>query len=548
MKAIIIDKIQTAIQQLQDQDVWADIQTLPEIVVDYPTLPEHGDYASNIAMRLAKVLKQNPLEIAQTLATAIDQTGLEQIKVAAPGFLNFFVNEKFLAGGVRLILQQQEKFGLNQTGLKPNGQPKKVLVEFLSANPTGPIHLGNGRGGFSGDVLSRVLRASGYEVIAEYYFNDAGNQIETLAESVLRRYLQLQGIKIDYPEELYKGEYITDLAKELNLTDATLQNMVAMRDSIKETVVGKMLQQIKDLINNKLNIHYDVWKSEKSLYHDNAADRAKQLLNQHHLLYEQDGATWFKSTEFGDDKDRVIIKSNGEYGYFFPDILYILDKFLDRKIDHWVLYLGADHHGYQGRLEAALKAFGYGGQMDIIFVQLVRLMFNGKELRMSKRKGNFVTLEEVVDEVGIDVTRWFFLMYDANTHMDFDLNLAREQSENNPVFYVQYAYARICSLLKKIGKHEPAPIQFTNPTEEELAKLLFQLPEVLVDVSVTYHVHQLPQYAIEVARAFHKFYSVSRVIDADGQVNLSRVQLVEATKLVLENTLRLMGISTPDHM
>lgn len=551
MKAIIIDKIQTAIQQLQDQNVWADIAVLPEIIVDYPSHSDHGDYASNIAMRLAKVLKQPPLVIAQTLATAIDQTGIEQIQVAAPGFLNFFVNDKFLAGGVRLILQQQEKFGLNQTGLKETGKPTKVMVEFLSANPTGPIHLGNGRAGFTGDVLVRVLRASGYEVIAEYLMNDYGKQLDTLAESVLRRYLQAQGINIDYPDELYKGDYVKDLASKIQLKDAKIGNaqaMIDMRNEVKEWALKEMIKQIQDFVENTLHIHYDVWKSEKALNDPKHIAQAMAWLKKHELIYELDGATFFSSTKYGDDKDRVIIKANGETTYFFSDILYLIDKFEDRKIDKWVWYLGADHHGYEGRMQAALTAMGHAGKLDIIFVQLVRLIFNGKELRMSKRKGTYVPLEELVEEVGLDVTRWFFLMYDANTHMDFDLNLAREQSENNPVFYVQYAYARICSLLKKVGKHEPTPIQFTNPTEEDLVKLLFQLPEVVVEISQTYHVHQLPQYAIDVARAFHKFYSVSRVIDVDGKINSSRVQLAEATKLVLENTLRLMGISAPDHM
>lgn len=545
MKPVIIDKIHQAIQTIQKEGIWPAV-VIPGFDVNYPAKREYGDYAVNIAMKLAKLVQQNPMEVGELIKSHLNLEGLERVEVVRPGFINIFVNSTFLAGGVRYILEKQADYGKNQSGIV-NGKAKKVLVEFLSANPTGPIHLGNGRGGFGGDVLARVLRANGYEVIAEYYFNDAGHQIEILAESVLRRYLQQQGIKIDYPEELYKGEYISDLAAELDLANVTLQNMATVRDSIKTTVVGKMLQQIKDLINNKLQIHYDVWKSEKTLYEGNNVSRAKQLLEDRQLLYEQDGATWFKSTQFGDDKDRVIIKSTGEYGYFFPDILYILDKFMDRTIDRWILFLGADHHGYQGRLEAALQAFGYGGKMDIIFVQMVRLMFNGKELKMSKRKGTFVTLEELIDEVGLDVTRWFFLMHEPNTHMDFDLNLAKEHSDKNPVYYVQYAHARICSILNKIPSLPPAPLQFTNPTEEDLAKVLLRLPELVEEVGHSYQVHKLPQYALEVARTFHHFYTTSRVLDGET-VNRTRLQLVQATKIVLSNTLQLMGINAPDKM
>ena len=533
MKSIIADKIQGAAAKL-----WPGVQ-LPVLEISYPDHAQHGDYSSNVAMKLAKVLKRNPQDIGEELAAAIDQEGIERIEVVPPGFLNFFVNDKFLTGGVRLVLEQGDQFGVNTSG-----QNKKVLVEFLSANPTGPIHLGNGRAGFTGDVLVKVLRASGYNVIAEYIINDYGKQLDTLAESVLRRYMQLQGVNVDYPDELYKGDYIKDLASRVQPKGS----MVEMRAEVKEWALEEMVKQIQDFVEHTLHIHYDVWQSERSLYDPKKVAEAKQFLTDHQLIYVQDGATWFASTKFGDDKDRVIIKSSGENTYFFSDILYLIDKFEVRKIDHWIWYLGADHHGYEGRMQAALAALGHAGKLDITFVQLVRLMFNGKEMRMSKRKGTFVTLEELVDEVGLDVVRWFFLMYDANTHMDFDLNLARERSEHNPVFYVQYAYARICSLLKKAGTQAPGPIQLSSAAEESLAKLLFQLPELVVDVSTSYHVHKLPQYALDVARAFHKFYTVGRVIDQAGAVDSSRYQLAQATQIVLKNTLSLMGITAPEKM
>lgn len=544
MKSVILDKIQQAANQL-----WPEI-VLPAIEISYPSHAQHGDYASNVAMKLAKLLKRNPMEIGTELAEAVDREGIENVEVVTPGFLNFFVNEKFLAGGVRLVLEQADHFGENHLG-EVNGKSQTAMVEFLSANPTGPIHLGNGRAGFTGDVLVRVLRASHYNVISEYYMNDHGKQLDTLAESVLRRYLQLQGINVDYSDDLYKGDYVKDLASKVQLKDVKLGNnnaMLEMRNEVKAWALEEMIKQIKAFVQDTLHIHYDNWKSEKSLYDSKLVAEADAFMQKQGVLYQQEGATFFATTKFGDDKDRVIKKSDGETTYFYSDILYLIDKFERRKIDHWVWYLGADHHGYEGRIQAAMTALGHPGKLDVIFVQLVRLMFNGKELRMSKRKGTFVTLEELVEEIGIDVTRWFFLMYDANTHMDFDLNLARERSENNPVFYVQYAYARICSLLAKTGQPAPAPIQFTNPAEENLVKVLFQLPEVVEDIAVSYHVHKLPQYALEVARAFHKFYSVSRVIEEDGSVNASRYQLVLATKLVLGNTLRLMGITAPEKM
>lgn len=551
MKHVIIDKIEAARRALLGRGAWPADSLWPEIEVMYPTHRTQGDYSTNVAMKLAKILQRSPLDIGHEIAAALPMEGVDKVEVAPPGFINIFVNEKFLAGGVRLILEQGEHFGENKTGIQAFGAPQRVLVEFLSANPTGPIHLGNGRAAFTGDVLVRVLRACQYEVIAEYIINDYGKQLDTLAESVLRRYLQAQGINIDYPDELYRGDYIKDLASQLQLKDTKLGSanaMVAMRTEVKEWALAKMVQEIKQFVEERLHIHYDVWKSERSLYEPAKVEQAKRWLRDHGLIYEAEGATFFNSTKYGDDKDRVIIKANGETTYFFSDILYLIDKFQDRHIDHWIWYLGADHHGYEGRVQAALAALGHKGKLDVIFVQLVRLIFNGQELRMSKRQGTYITLEELIDEIGLDVARWFFLMYDANTHMDFDLNLARERSEHNPVFYVQYAYARICSLLNKVGEQAVAPIHVTNPKEEDLIKTLFQFPELVVEISRSYEVHRLPQYALELARAFHKFYTISRVLEMDATVNVSRLQLVQATQIVLRNTLQFMGITAPTKM
>lgn len=548
MKKIIIDKIEEAIVRLQDSNDWPRFD-IPKFDVNYPQHKDHGDFAVNVSMVIARHVKKTPMEVGNDIKSTIDMEGIDRVDVVQPGFINLFVNETFLSGGVKYILEKSSEYGKNKSGIV-NDTPRKVLVEFLSANPTGPLHLGNGRGGFTGDVMARILRASGYDVISEYYVNDFGNQVEVLAESVLRRYLQNQGIKIDYPEELYKGDYIKELADKIELKDIQLGSQDAMqkiREEVKAWSMQQMIEQIKEFTENTLRIHYDVWKSEKSLHTKKNIDQALNFLRDNNLIYEKDGATFFASMQYGDDKDRVIIKSTGEHTYFFSDIMYLIDKFVDRKIDHWIWYLGADHHGYKGRMEAALKAIGHDGKMDIIFVQLVRLMFNGKELRMSKRKGTFITLDELIEEVGIDVARWFFLMHDANTHMDFDLNLAREQSDKNPVYYVQYAHARICSILKNIPEAPSGSIRFTSAAEEVLAKALFKFPEIVEEISTTHHVHKLPTYTLEVARAFHKFYAANRVIDEDV-VNMSRVQLVQATKIVLENSLEMMGIAAPEKM
>ncbi len=548
MKKIIVDKIEEAIVSLQDNNDWPRFD-IPKFDVNYPQHKEHGDFAVNVAMVIARHVKKTPMEVGSDIKSTIDMEGIDRIEVVQPGFINIYVNEKFLAGGVKYILEKGADYGKNLSGVI-NGTPQKMMVEFLSANPTGPLHLGNGRGGFTGDVMARVLRASGYDVISEYYVNDFGNQVEVLAESVLRRYLQNQGIKIDYPEELYKGDYIKELADKIELKDIQLGSQDAMtkiREEVKEWSMKQMIQEIKTFVEGTLKIHYDVWKSEKSLHTKKNIDHAMNFLRDNNLIYEKEGATFFSSMQYGDDKDRVIIKSTGEHTYFFSDILYLIDKFVDRKIDHWIWYLGADHHGYKGRIEAAMKAIGHEGKMDVIFVQLVRLMFNGKELRMSKRKGTFITLDELIGEVGIDVARWFFLMHDANTHMDFDLNLAREQSEKNPVYYVQYAHARISSVMKKVSEPPSGPIHFTSAAEEALAKALFKFPELVEEVSTSHHIHKLPNYALEVARTFHKFYAANRVIE-DDVVNMSRLQLVQATQIVIANTLAIMGIAAPEKM
>ncbi|MFA6027804.1 MAG: arginine--tRNA ligase [Patescibacteria group bacterium] len=519
-----------------------------EFTVEYPKSVKFGDFSSNIAMRLAPIAKQNPMSIATELRMYIEDDCFEKIEIVPPGFINFFVKADFLAEEVNEIILAKNNYGKNNSG-----QNKKIQVEFISANPTGPLTVGNGRGAFTGNCLINVFNFSGYKAKSEYLINDRGKQIDTLGESVIRRYLQEQGVKIDYPEDLYRGDYIKDLAKKIKLKDFKLSNaseIKKVREEIKEWALSQMIENIKRVVEEKCQVKFDKWFSEKSLYEGKLKENIWKFLEENNLIYKNENAWWFRSTLYKDDKDRVIVKKEGDPTYFFSDILYLHNRLKLRKFDKVLMIWGCDHHGDVPRVMAASKALGFDGRVDIILYQLVRLMLNGKEIRMSKRKGNFVTLEELVDEVGIDVVRWFFLMYEINSHMDFDLNLAKKKSEQNPVYYCQYAHARICSILAKIPKTKtPAPdkLEYSNSAEFALIKQLAQFPDVVKEVGETYATHKLPQYAMDLARKFHKFYADCRVMSND-EVNMPRLYLVKATKIVMANALKLMGISAPEKM
>jgi arginyl-tRNA synthetase len=433
------------------------------------------------------------------------------------------------------------------------GKGARVLVEFVSVNPTGPLHVGHGRGAFTGDVLVNVLKLAGYRAYREYYVNDYGNQVNILAESVLRKYWQHHGIRIEFPDYCYQGAYVDELAKTLYLPNykfSNVQKLEVVRDKIKGRILQKVLGGIRRLLEQKLGIHYDRWFSERSLYTTGVVDRMLRYLKEQQLLYRSEGALWMKTSQFGDEKDRVVIKANGEPVYFLSDIAYHWDKLVRRKFDKAIDIFGADHHGYIGRLQAAMAAVGATGKLEIIIAQMVRLLSGGQELKMSKRSGTFVTLEELVDEVGADAARFFFLLYDVNTHMDFDLDLAKKQSKENPVYYVQYAHARICSILGKVSKlpvEKKVPLAPFAASEATLLKTLLRWPELVAEVSQTYQVHKLPVYASNLATRFHDFYTQCRVIEG-GAVNLRRLQLVRVTQVVLQNVLRSMGVSAPVKM
>jgi len=543
-------------QQLQKKlektiySLWPQVEErIPDIEVSYPPEGKFGDYSSNIAMQLRPFVHKPPYEIAEEIKQSLGQIpGFSSIEVVQPGFLNFYLNEKWLVRQVNVILKEKQKYGQSDYG-----KNKRIQVEFVSANPTGPLHLGNGRGGFAGDVLANVLKLSGYRVQREYYINDVGNQVNILAESVLRKYWLHKEIKMEYPEYCYQGKYIDDLVKDLYLPNYKLgngSNMEQVRDKIKGRILRKMISNIKKFLEKKLGIKYDKWFAEHTLYSTGQVDRILRELKEKGLLYKSEGAIWLRTKQFGDDKDRVLIKANEEPVYFLSDIAYHWNKFSKRKFDKVIDIWGADHHGYVDRMQAAMKIFGFDGRLDIIISQLVRLIRKGEEVKMSKRSGTFITLEELVDEVGVDAARFFFLMYDFGTHMDFDLDLAKKKSKDNPVYYVQYAHARICSIIKKtkglqlIKSNAQEALQ---PSELILMRELLKWPEIVLEASHNYQINKIPFYAIELATKFHDFYTRCKVIKGK-EADERRLNLIFGTRIVLKNVLTAMGVSAPEKM
>jgi len=532
--------ISEVIEEAQTEELLLKFE-VPEITVERSGDEKYGDYASNIALKISKLAKKSPNDVAQILERRLKEKILfAKVQIAPNGFINFFLLKEFLQEQVHEILEEKDNYG----GLDI-GQGKKVQVEFISANPTGPLTLGNARGGFLGDTLANILQKAGYVVQREFLINDAGYQIEVLGHSILGD-----------EKAQYNGGYIEELREKLKKFLDKPAGEIGFKAAqlIFETM-------IKPVIEQRMKIKFDNWFSEKAMRESGAIEKIIELLKEKKVVFENEGALWFKSTDFGDDKDRVLITSeNSERGreatYISQDIAYHYDKFIKRKFDKAIDIWAADHHGYVSRLQAAKKALEMSGELTIIVMQLVKLFQDGKEVRMSKRSGIYVTIEELLDEIPLDVARFFFLMYSPDTHMDFNLDLAREQSEKNPVYYVQYAYARICSIFKKsdadIKKHinEADNLELLNhPAELILIKQLIRLPEIIEDIVKDYQVQRLPQYALDLVRAFHKFYEGCRVIDEKNQdLTKVRLVLVESTRIVLKNTLDLMGISAPEKM
>ncbi|MGM0502553.1 MAG: arginine--tRNA ligase [Bacillota bacterium] len=546
------DNLKSAIKQAIANNDEINVEQVPQIKIEVPREEEHGDYATNIAMVLAGQVGMAPRQIAEIIAQDLKQDIIEEIVIAGPGFINFHLNNNYLYQVIENIHQTADEYGTSDLGLG-----KKVQVEFVSANPTGPLHVGHSRGAVVGDVLANILETAGYEVQREYYINDAGNQLEILGNSVAVRYQQLLGEDVELPEDSYQGAYIEEIAQEIidesgeeYLADAKNGKL----DYFREFAYQQMLDNIRTDL-NEFEIEFDNWFSERTL-HPDAIEEVIAELREKGFIYEQEGALWFKSTEFGDDKDRVVVKSDGSYTYFAPDIAYHKDKY-ERGFDHAVNVLGADHHGYVARMEAVVKALGYSEDwLDIILVQLVNLLRDGETVTMSKRAGEFVTLRDVVEEVGIDAARYFYVLRDTDSHLDFDLKLAKEESTDNPVYYIQYAHARICSIedqLKESGYkiYELEDVDLSNLTadiEFELIEKLAQYPTEIATSAESKAPHHIARYAYELASLFHKFYNKCHVLGEDEELLKARTSLVEATKQVLLNVLAVLGISAPESM
>ena len=519
------------------------------VMVEIPKLKDHGDFSSNIALRLAKVLKNSPINIANSLKSELENNDfIEKVEVVVPGFVNFFVKKDSLSEIINKIIDQGKDYGRNNFG-----KNEKVMVEYVSANPTGDLHLGHARGAAYGDSLTRVLKFSGYDCLREYYVNDAGNQIEVLGESLYQRYLEALGYEFDIEKIGYQGKDVKNIAskiakdiKEKYVHDDSEDRKLYFKKVGRELELSKIK---KDL--DLYRVSFDHYQSELDLYKDGKVKNTLEALKNSGFTYDLDGALWLRTTDFGDDKDRVLIKSDGSYTYLLPDIAYHKDKF-DRGYDHLINLFGADHHGYIIRLKAGLKILGYNSDnLDIQIVQMVRLMENGIELKMSKRTGNAITIRELCEDVGVDVARYFFISKPIVSHLDFDLDLARKHSSENPVYYIQYAYARCASILrrvKEVKKLETYSL-LTNDKEVSILKELASFEQILVDICKYKEVNILCNYAYRLASLFHSYYNECKVIDeTNSELTTERLALVKAIKITLENALNLLGIEVKEDM
>ncbi|MGY0691154.1 arginine--tRNA ligase [Virgibacillus sp. FSP13] len=528
-------------------------EELPQIILEKPKDKAHGDFASNIAMQLARIAKKAPRQIAQDIVENLDQTkaSIEKVEIAGPGFINFFTKNDFLSELIPTILEAEKNYGKTNAG-----QGEKIQVEFVSVNPTGDLHLGHARGAAFGDVLCNVLDTAGYSVEREYYMNDAGKQIDNLALSVEARYLQALNMDAEMPEDGYRGKDIIEIGEKLAeeygdkwVNTDKAERLAFFKEYGLEYEMGKIKRDLAEF-----HVHFDSWFSERSLYKEDKITDALNTLKQGNYIYEKDGATWFRSTDFGDDKDRVLIKQDGNYTYLTPDIAYHQNK-LERGFDKIVNVWGADHHGYIPRMRAAIQALGYDkDKLDVKIIQMVNLFENGEKLRMSKRTGNAVGLRELMDEVGVDAVRYFFVTRSNDSQLDFDLNLARSQSNDNPVYYVQYAHARICTMLKQAEEKGLAAEGYdasllTAEKEMDLLKKLGGFPQTIADAAAKATPHKVTQYIFDLASLLHSFYNAEKVLDPENpERTKARIALMKAVRITIANGLQIIGVSAPEKM
>ena len=552
MKERLRQQIGVALQACFDKEILHS-GVIPEVQVEVPGNPEHGDFASNLAMTMARAEKKAPRQIAEALTAELEQCEfLSKVEIAGPGFINFT-----LAPSCWYQVLDEIYGAGNEYGRSEFGKGQKVQVEFVSANPTGPLHIGHGRGAAVGDAVAEILQAAGFDVQREYYVNDAGNQVVTLGNSIWMRLRELQGESIDFPEDGYQAEYVKELAAKL-LEECPGIVELAESEAVKrcsdfgvKNVLGWIEKDLK-----AFGISFDNWYSEQSLYDRDMVNTELAKLAHKGLSYTQDDALWFKTTEYGDDKDRVLIKSDGSPTYFASDVAYHMEKFergFERVIDVW----GADHHGYVPRMKAVLAGLGHAPEdLEVLLIQMVNLLRDGQPFTMGKRSGNFITLREVVDEVGKDACRFFFLMRRSDSQLDFDLELAKRQSNDNPVFYVQYAHARVCSINRNAAEQGVSMptrdavnlSKLVLPEELALAKQLGRYPEAVVGAAQHCEPHRIVYYLQELAAQFHSYYNKQKVLVDDPEETNARLYLVNNIRTVLVNALGLLGVSAPERM
>jgi arginyl-tRNA synthetase len=546
--------VQAAVRKAQEAgDLPA--AAIPDAPIERPQRPEHGDYGTGLAMRMARAAQMSPLDIATIIARHIDgesQSGVfAAVEVAPPGFINFRLSRDWLAAQVDAVLAAGPEFGN-----VPIGAGTRVQVEFVSANPVGPIHVGNGRGLALGDTLARVLSAAGFEVQREYFVNDAGTQTDIFAETLYIRYQQLFGRDVDIPEGGYPGEYMIDLARALKdeFGDSLLRPEGEEKPpEVNDRGVALMLENIREDL-DAIGVQYDNWFSERSVYEDGTYEKTMALLRERGFVSEREGAVWFVSSSLGEEKDNVLVRSSGAPTYFASDIAYHYDKFVTRGFDRVINIWGADHQGHVPRMKAAVTALDVDpDRLEIIIYQLVTLKRGDEVIRLSKRAGDIITLRSVVEEVGADAARYNFVTRAADSHMEFDIELAKRQSAENPVYYVQYAHARIAGILAQASErgvsYEDGDVGLLKEDAElDLVRKMLRLPELIEQIALSNEPHQLPYYATEMATAFHDFYEKCRVLSDDEPLSRARLKLVSAAKTVLARSLGLMGMSAPERM
>ena len=548
MKGLVAEGIKKALERAKEEGLLptADV----EVAVEYPD-ERFGDYATNVAFVLSKKAKMPPRDVARLIVERLDIPHMESAEVAGPGFINIRMRDRWWHQVVKRVLTEGSSYGSSRMG-----EGKRVQVEFVSANPTGPLHVGHGRGAAVGDSLSRILEKAGFEVEREYYINDAGRQIRLLGESILARCRELKGLPAEFPEDGYRGNYVVELAR------SALEEFPDILDAPEQEAVERLAQWGKEVLLERIkedlaafNVEFDTFFSEKELHTRGEVERAVELLREKGYLYEKEGALWFRSTAFGDEKDRVVVRASGEPTYFAADIAYHRNK-MERGFDFCVNVWGADHHGYIPRVKAALSAMGYDPEkLKVLLIQMVALLRDGVPVSMSKRAGEIITLRSLIDEVGADATRFIFLTRKCDAHLDFDIEVAKRQTEENPVFYVQYAHARICSI-KRNAREKGISLDalgadlspLVQREEKAIMRVLSRFPDVVEGAARALEPHRLTYYLQELASCFHGYYNRFRVLVEDEALRNARFALCEAVRLVIAEGLRLLGVSAPEVM